>query len=319
MIIRFGLELNRLLPEKPESRFGFVSAGPATFLLILETQLGLANPSVSHASRAVQYRSYLNRCDSTEKFYHRSFHVDDLSVSRTLLNWRDEWYMAGWDGTFPEGVGKRLNDMAEVEKLCLTNGLYPSIGQRIQHVLAALKKRKTQIEKIELTNKLSDFPYLWQKILSHFSIEEIKIDSHLCAQKKDSDLKKLQQALGNLNRNSDRKPEKIRLEGDGTVVILNARSREVSARLLAEYLKSSKDEINLAVITGQDGNLFDEALESLDQPRCGFEKASDWRPVLQVLPLALSLMWNPLDPYSLIQFLDSSCGTDSKACPCAIG
>ena len=85
-----------------------------------------------------------------------------------------------------------------------------------------------------------------------------------------------------MNRNSDRKPEKIRLEGDGTVVILNARSREVSARLLAEYLKSSKDEINLAVITGQDGNLFDDALESLDEPRCGFEKASDWRPVLQV-------------------------------------
>jgi len=123
MLIRFGLELNRLLPEKPESRFGFVSAGPATFLLILETQLGLANPSVSHASRLVQYRSYLSSCDSPERFYHRSFRVDDLSVARNLVNCRDEWYMVGCNVSFPKGVRKRLNDVAEVEKLCLQDGL----------------------------------------------------------------------------------------------------------------------------------------------------------------------------------------------------
>ena len=96
MIVKFGLDLDRMLPEKPESRFGFVSAGPGAFLLILETQLGLATPSVSHALRVVQYRNYLQSCDSAKRFYHRSFDVDDLSVARTLLNWRDEWYMAGW-------------------------------------------------------------------------------------------------------------------------------------------------------------------------------------------------------------------------------
>jgi hypothetical protein len=257
MIVRFGLELDRLLPEKPESRSGFVSAGPATFLLILETHLGLANPLASHASRVVQYRNCLNSCDSTERFYHRSFHIDDLSVAKTLLNWRDEWYMAGWKGSFPKGVRKRLNDIAEVEKLCLKDGLYPSTGQRLQDVLAALKKRETQIEKIELANKLSDFPYLWQKILSYFSVQEINIDGTLSARRKDSDLKKFQQALQSLNRNSDKKPKKIKLEGDGSVIVINARSREVSARLLAEYLKSSKDKYNLVVITGQDGLLFD--------------------------------------------------------------
>ena len=79
MIVRFGLELDRLLPEKPENRSGFVSAGPRVFLSILETQLGLINPSISHVSRVVQYRNYLNNCDSSEMFYHRSFHVDELS------------------------------------------------------------------------------------------------------------------------------------------------------------------------------------------------------------------------------------------------
>ena len=96
-------------------------------------------------------------------------------------------------------------------------------------------------------------------------VREINIDTP-SQLKIDSDLSKLQQALRNLNLKSDVKPEKIKMEGDGSVVVINARSREVSAKLLAEYLKSSKNKITPTVITGQDGLLFDDALESLDKP-----------------------------------------------------
>ena len=38
MIVRFGLELDRLLPTKPQTRLGYVTAGPGALLSVLETQ-----------------------------------------------------------------------------------------------------------------------------------------------------------------------------------------------------------------------------------------------------------------------------------------
>lgn len=108
MIVRFGLELDRLLADISQTRLGYVTTGPVTFLSILETQLGLVASTKPPATRLVQYRACLKHFDSPKRFYHASFQIDDLSVARTLLNWRDEWYMAGWDGKFLEKSGKRL-------------------------------------------------------------------------------------------------------------------------------------------------------------------------------------------------------------------
>lgn len=307
MIVRFGLELDRLLPAIPQTRLGHVTAGPGTFLSILETQLGLPGASVPPATRLVQYRACLHKCDSAKRFYHKSFEVDDLSVARTLLNWRDEWYMAGWDGTFPKSAGKRLRDMADVEKMAI-KAVAPAFGQRLQAVAASLKSRETQIEKIELADALSDFPPLWQQILSHFDVVELNIDGRTPSADKNSDLGKLQKALLDLNLKSGVEPKKVKLKADGSVVVLTARSKEVSARLLAEHIRSSRRKNKMVVLTGQNGVSFDEALEGVDEARCGFEKASNWRPVLQVLPLAMGLLWEPLDPYLLLQFLNHPVG-----------
>ena len=307
MIVRFGLELDRLLPAKPETSLGYVTAGPGAFLSILETQLGLPGSSVPPATRLVQYRACLHKFDSANRFYHTSFQVDDLSVARALLNWRDEWYMAGWNGTFSKKAGKRLNDMADVEKLAIQE-VAPAFGQRLQAVLVSLKSRATQIEKIELVDALSDFPALWQQILSHFDVVELIIDELTPSADKNSDLGKLQKALLELNKKSSGKPEKVKLKGDGSVVVLTARSKEVSAGMLAEHIRSNRQKNNLAVVTGQNGVWFDEALEGVDEARCGFEKASNWRPVLQVLPLATILLWKPLDPHLLLQFLNHPVG-----------
>jgi ATP-dependent helicase/nuclease subunit B len=307
MIVRFGLELDRLLPTKPQTSLGHVTAGPGTFLSILETRLGLPSPSAPPATRLVQYRACLLKCDSPKRFYHESFHVDDLGVARTLLDWRDEWYMAGWGGTFSKKAGKRLKDMTEVESLA-NKEVSPSFGQRLQAVLQELKDRKTQIEKIELVDTLSDLPHLWQKVLSYFEVVELNIDDRSLCAEKNSDLIKLQKALLDLNQQSGVEPKSVKLKGDGSVVVLIARSKEVSARLLAEHIRSYRQNSNLAVLTGKNGILFDEALECVDEARCGLEKASKWRPVLQVLPLALNLLWEPLDPHLLLQFLNHPVG-----------
>ena len=57
MIIRLGMDFDRLLPSKPQNRLDHVTVGPGTFLSILETQLGIPSPLVSPATRLVQYRA----------------------------------------------------------------------------------------------------------------------------------------------------------------------------------------------------------------------------------------------------------------------
>ncbi len=302
MIVRFGLELDRLVPATAQTKLGYVTAGPGTFLSILETQLGLPSFAVPPATRLVQYRACLKQFDSPRRFYHQSLLVDDLSVARALLNWRDTWHLAGWDGGFSRQAGRRLKDMAAVETLAAKK-VAPSFGQRLQAVVAALQTRHTQIEKIELVDAPVDFPALWQEVLSHFKLKALNVDGRRPDAAKGSDLAKLQKALVDLNRKDGGKPGKAKLAGDGSVVVLTARSKEVSARILAEHIRALGAKSSCALITGQEGVVFDEALECVDASRCGFEQASTWRPVLQVLPLAMGLLWEPADPHLLLQFL----------------
>ena len=133
MIVRFGMDIDRLMPEEPQSRLGFVIVGPVGFLSILETQLGLESPLVSSATRLVQYSECLRRLDTIRRFYHQSFRVDELIVAKTLLSWRDQWYAAGWNGTMSKDAGERLRDMAEIEKVACKE-VAPSFGERLQAV-----------------------------------------------------------------------------------------------------------------------------------------------------------------------------------------
>ena len=57
MIVQFGLHLDGQRGWKPANRIGEVTVGPAGFLGILESQLGIAENAVSAAERVVQYRN----------------------------------------------------------------------------------------------------------------------------------------------------------------------------------------------------------------------------------------------------------------------
>ena len=307
MIVRFGLDFHTQLPDPAQNRIGHVTVGTAGMLALLETQLGLTMPEVSTAKRLVQFHACLNRLNTPDRFYQKSFGADALSVTRTLLGWRDQWYEAGWQGKFNGMAPMRLKDMAEVEAEA-KGMLTPCIGQRLQAVIEALKKRKTQIEKVELVDAFSDLPYLWQQVMTQLGYTQLYVDSRKPAAKDDSDLGRLQRALWKLNANEGEKLKKIDLKGDGSVVVLTARSKTVSARLLAEHIRSLKSIARMAVLTGKSGAEFDDALESVDAARCGLQNRYQRRPALQVLPLALHLLWEPLDPGALLQFLTHPVG-----------
>ena len=103
------------LPEPVADSMGEITVGPHGFLGALETQLGIPSSEVSFTARLIQYLACIDQSDHPGAFYHASYEADPFSVARTLLQWRDQWYLAGWQGTFGDDVPGRLKDMAEIE------------------------------------------------------------------------------------------------------------------------------------------------------------------------------------------------------------
>jgi ATP-dependent helicase/nuclease subunit B len=120
-----------------------------------------------------------------------------------------------------------------------------------------------------------------------------------------TELQQLQQHLLNGNH------EKLQLQGDGTVIVLYADSPQESAPLtglLSQSWQTEAPDKTIALLAEARGELLDDTLESLNSPRLGFSALSPWRPVFQVLPLALELLWEPLNPTALFQFLSHPVG-----------
>ena len=261
-------------------------------------------PNISPAVRMVQYHECLRKMDSPARFYHRSFEVDALAVARALLGWRDIWYLAGWDGTFQTAASGRLQDIAEVETLAMGK-VAPSMGERLQAVVRSLSSRKTKIQAVQLVDDKKYMPHMWQKVLDHLNIEAVEVDRRLPIAASGCDLHTLQKILMSL-REPDRRGQKlepVKLKGDGSVLVLRSRSRAISARLIAEYAKSVGETGQPALVAGRRASLLDEALKSTDYPICGFDNQSRFRPEIQVLPMALRMLWKPIDPNLLLQFL----------------
>src|SRR5580693_5741975 len=134
--ITFGLDLDGYQDLQPRDRFNESICGPQGFLRLLELRLGLASKPASAAGRIVQYREFLQNAASIKRlkrpaarFYTESFSKDPLAVAETLLRWRDELVLAGWDGSPDPGSSQRIRDLAEVEELAGPD-LSPGFGDR---------------------------------------------------------------------------------------------------------------------------------------------------------------------------------------------
>ncbi len=308
MRINLGLGLDGLKPKRMHSTIGEKEIGPVGFLSILETQCGIAPVADSSTTRIIQYLACLKACDHPDRFYHQSFAVDQFNVAKTLLQWRDSWYESVWNGQFSGVLSDRLQDMADVEQSAQAKVSF-GFGQRQQAVLATLKTQKTQIEQIVLLDPLADFSSLWQQILQAFEV--IEKPALLAPTPAENDLSRLQNTLSqlaseNLSKDETGSIKKTQLKGDNSFVVVKARSKAVSARLISQWLAAQvheNKEKTFALLTGSEGVELDDALVAVDLPRLGFVKTSPWRPVLQVLPIALELLWEPLNPEVLLQML----------------
>ncbi|MXX28132.1 MAG: PD-(D/E)XK nuclease family protein [Gammaproteobacteria bacterium] len=303
MRIVFGLHLDGLNPAAPRNAAGEITLGPSGLLQVLETQLGLPTPSVHPSEAPFSYLQCLREASTPDRFFHRSLNVDPVNVARTLLDWRAQWYEAGWDGTFRGDAPSRLVDLAAVEAIAVQR-VSPTAGQRLQRVARSLAERRTQIEQVELHTPFEDLPHVWQRVLSvlpWFPAPGLELAA---AGLPGSDLARVQSRLLSMSdRDDDNGAEPQTLQGDGSLVLVKSGSKDLSADAIAEYVLETGGISGTLLVAEIDGIVLDNALERAGLPRCGFRHYTRFRSATQVLKLALALVWKPVDPHRLLQFL----------------
>ena len=294
--ITFGWYLDGQRATIPVNSLGCSVVGPLGFLNILETQLGLLANPISQAERIVQFRDCLQQSDTEQRFYHRSFATDPLGTAAYLLDWRDQWHLYGWDGSMPADAPRRLRDMADVELLA-GNAVATNVGQRLQVVHLAMQRRSPAIDKVFLVDAWDIFPLRWQRILEALPV----MHSNEPAGTGRGFLGRLQQQL--TLAASGQMPPRMEWQNDGSVTVVQAETSTVAHHWLA--MQYASDQPTLLVV-GDGGARFDAQLAVSDLPRQGLKDVSAFRPALQVLPLVMELLWEPLNFYALVQFLTHS-------------
>lgn len=294
--IRFGLSIDGGAGASFRSEVGHATLGPMGLLNVLENHLGLMRVPVPRSERVVQMRQCLRAAMTTPRFYSRSFEADELGTAATLLEWRDLWFEHGWSGRFPVGVAGRMADMDAVEMLA-SRVVAPGPGQRLADVAGALRIRRPQIGGIELLDPLSDFALAWRRVLGQLPIQD-----PIAAQpagRPGTMLRDLQDAVSGAR--GGELSAKAPWRDDATVRVVRGETALAAAQWLAAQTRPKTWSHVVVATTGS--SLLDAALAAAGRPRLGLGGASALRPALQLLPLAMQLLWAPLDFRALLQFL----------------
>lgn len=294
MEILFGKHLDGSRGVTARNGLGQVSLGPQGLLALLETHLGLLGVQPSQSERIVQYAAILAQ-GKAGAFYEQSFDVDELGTARTLLAWRDEWYLHGWTGTFAEGSASRLMQLADLETLAVSQvGL--GEGQRLRRVARALADGlKVPVSRLVLLEALSRHPAAWRQVLSCFQAE---VRAPLTvASSEDSLLASIRTRL------MAGKPEGEPLpwRHEGSVRVVRAESPLLAAHWLVAELRQAHP--SRLVVADARASLLDEVLQAHGLPVLALNERSVFRPALQVLPLVLQQLWQPVNVHALLELL----------------
>ena len=295
MNVIFGLDLDGYTSPRPATTAGHLMTGPKGLLDLLETRLGLRGHYPHDSLRVIEYLGCLRHCDTGAQFYSRSLAVDELAVAQTLLDWRDTWIEAGWRGTAAGSASQRLSDLAVVEQEA-RQLLSPGLADRLRSIAKHLRESGDIGITLTLIDDPTDLSFAWREVIGH--LPTTQLDAPFLPDplpESSGDLAALQESL---LHNSP-----CRLHGDGSVQLLTAANETMLADGLVSLLADESLRAETTVIRGNRSHVLDLAFSGHNLPITGSAAPSPWRPHLQILPLALSLIWRPLDPYRLLEFL----------------
>jgi hypothetical protein len=285
------------------SGLGLPVFGPAALLGDLELRLGLPPVRVSTPERI---RRYAERMDllrrSSSPFYADSARVDRLGTAEAVLVLRDALIEAGWSGARIPSGGPRLDAIAALEA-CANLPLPPGSADRLASVARELDTAPAAVTPYASLSLLPEeqplWPGLWRRVFDRLAALGTRIEPvspRFAPAPPDTDLGRLHTALS-----GTRATAASRLTGDGSLLALRAETSLELAEAVADLSRGEDDDVLL--IRGGDTSALDLALGAQGLSTTGSREPSATQPLLQVLPLALELLFAPKDAQRAIDLL----------------
>lgn len=307
MTIQFGLTFDSgVVPLAQHSTGGTTYMGPAGLLRHLELLLGLSG----HANdidylRVEQYRQAMRLycAERPEVFFARSFAADQFAAAAELLARRDELCIAGWDFTGSGEMPPRLACLADIEAYFSPGhpaglGLSPGFSDRFLALLRCVPQRHLPVQAICLNEPLELLPGHFRRLFAALAAQGAAISQRPAPPSVggSSDLALFQAA----HLHGGARGQALR--ADGSLLVLRARRETTLAAFLAQLLKLNPDFRPHSLVPEQSRTL-DNALIQEGLPSLGIRSQSQARPSLQVLKLAAAFLWQPIDPFKLLEFV----------------
>ena len=310
--IIFGISLNAGSFHEKEGVYFF---GENEFLRWLEHQLGLAWPAKNFSwLRTAYYRKVLQSFLEVrpEAFFADSFEADSYGSTTAILDLRDELRLSGWRFELKTGMPNRLKDLAELEafmyqflfdkgQVHFSNILENGFADRFLELESELSADVMPAFEVSLVEPLDLLPTWWQRLFLRLQELGISVSAHrpLVDKSSGSDLEKIAQVI----ENQSFKGEKITLEGDGSLVILRVPRDYDGLEQFAYGYRQRVGEQPFLVMP-PDLKLPDLVFESDGLPVSGNTSVSDLRPSQQLIKLAHSFLWKPIDLGKILEFLN---------------
>lgn len=311
MKLYFGLEFDELIqPEIKAPAKGVVRCGRKTLLKTLEAHLGLAGSHDGYEYlRVEQYRQLLLQYQELhpDVFFAKSLEADQFATASELLRRRDELLMAGWDFNPSGHLPPRLQVFAELETMARNaplSGFTLSTGfaDRFAMVMERLDDRIHPFREIWLNEPFELLPVHYQRLLKKLS--------HTCQRPpigqlwnpgeetgRKTDLQVFKSLLF-----AEGKQEKAEARADGSLVVIKSKRATEAAMFVARLLKMNPG-FRPTLLIPEKNRLLETALVQEGLPSLGMLSKSLARPTLQLLKLATAFLWEPVDPFKMLEFV----------------
>ena len=267
--------------------------GPETLLGWIETQLGLACPNTHKANRVTEYANALDSLP--DALFSTSMQTDRWATATELLSRRDELLLAGWDDVDCDSLPPLVRDLSRAAKD--RTFMFPGEAGRLRRVLTALDQGQSlPVHRCVLFDAPETWPVLWREVLA--KLTTVAADEHRPLAPTGTALHSAQAAIRGLVSSS--------IVQEPTFRYIVTRSETAACEFVAASLARSDEKLADIVIYCEDDNValrLDACLQRIGLPTTGASAFSRSHPVLQVLPLSLSLCWGPVDPQALLGFL----------------
>ena len=245
---------------------------------VLETMTGLSGPSLPPAVRAAELVSEVR---AVPGFWKDSAQVDPFGTARKVLDWRDFLWTQGWRG---QSVSLRLEELAKV-----TSKASPGFPDRLLMVAQAMEDAANIVEELILLVPVKRLNPAWQTVVQSLERTRTKV------------IEKTLEPVSSKGDLGSCGKAPFKPEGDGSLQLLRPATQSMAAHEVAAWL-STLENLDQTVIIGPD-SVLDEALYRFDLPTTGAGIPAYDHSLLQILPLTLSMAWDPPDPQRALELL----------------